>query len=198
MVKMNRLIKSNLCFAKVVVKEDTSPAIFYSNRGPWITLEVKLAWKTGYDNHIPINDPIYLKGTACPSTTRGEFLIRPQQTTLSFDTWATVDVNPRYFSHYTGKPIEMILYCSDEDQPVLRWIDTWKSRRIIVKGRKKTKSTTPMSSIVPHNKKRKIKASEYEELLAYAKKCYMALSSLMVEEMNTCLEIVPALVKEWS
>lgn len=189
---MNRLIKSNLCFARVIVREDTSPAIFYANRGPWISLDVMLEWIDEKEEHPPIEEDLYLSGTACPSTARGEFLIRPSQPKLSFDSWTSVQVNPKYFSHFTGKPIEMILYCSSPTQPIIRWINSWKSRKIIVKSRKKHISKNDLS-IGGQKKRRKLskKHQDFEELLSYSKQCYMAISSLVVDDMLSCLKNVP-------
>ena len=185
---MSRLIKSNLCLARVIVKEDTSPAIFYANRGPWINLEVKLEWLV---DKIPNQiEPLYLSGAASPSTSRGEFLIRPSKPLLSFDEWTSVEVNPKFFSHFLGKPIEMILYCSSHTEPIVRWVNSWKSSKIIVKSRKK-KIYSPRSK--PNSKRRKLEdhQKDYAELLEFSKRCYLALTGLVVEDMITCLENVP-------
>lgn len=189
---MSRLIKSNLCFARVVVKEDTSPAIFYANRGPWIHLDVKLEWMNEGEDHPPVTEELYLAGTACPSTSRGDFFIRPQQPVLSFDDWTRVQVNPKFFSHFTGKPIEMILYCSSPSQPIVRWINSWKSRKIIVKSRKKHLSPNDLSPTKRRKRRRLADCQhDYEELLTYAKRCYMAISGLVVDDMVSCLNGVP-------
>lgn len=185
---MSRLIKSNLCLARVIVKEDTSPAIFYANRGPWISLEVKLEWLV--DNVPNQIEPLYLAGTACPSTSRGEFLIRPSKPQLSFDEWTSVEVCPKFFSHFLGKPIEMVLFCSSHTEPIVRWINSWKSSKIIVKSRKK-KIHPPLNE--PNSKRRKLEdhRKDYQQLLEFSKRCYMALSTLMVEDMISCLQNVP-------
>jgi len=180
---MSRQVKSYLCFSKLVVKDEEKviPPIFYANRGPWIKLQIKLEGQI-------TNRPVFVQGDISPMSLRGEFLMKPEKVQLFHDKWTMIEINPRYFSHFNKKAVQIILRAVDDDGVVVEWVEPWKSQKLIVKSRKSKKRRRSMGGLFNDNNN-----NDNNEMLEFAQKCFIAMSSLELEKMIHCLETFPSL-----